>query len=305
MALHPQTQPISFILAPSYHGATMLSWRLNHHQNIVSLGTGNPNRDESQTCSCGARVSDCPFWSQVHSYLDIQPDDPIETMLPQAPFITRNRTLNTWLNSFLAVAANEVGPRCWKAVYEQAERFFGTHDKFLTTAREFNPHNVYVDAERSNLKFMVMATMGFPVKSVIHLTRDPRAYVAAWKKYYPESPVEKLTLEWVAAHNRIKKLQNVFTRIPFLRMKYEDLIEKPVETFEEAVKFLRQKFVLVDEQHIDILSNHMIGLRPQDTEGGFAPRIDDWRESLHPEDQERVLKVAGPLFSEFRYKREN
>lgn len=305
MAFSSDTQPLCFILGPAYHGAGMLAWRLNHHPDVLSLGTCNPQRDEDQMCSCGNTVSTCPFWKEVVKNTGAQQDDPLNTLLPHSPFLSKSYALNSWLNGMIAVAANEVSPKCWKMVYEQAERFYGIHDKFLTLCREQARHKVFVDAERSNLKFMVMASMGFPVKGVIHLTRDPRGYSNSWKKYYPESAVEKPTVDWVATHTRIKRLQSLFPKIPFLRIKYEDLLENPEETTKKALNFIRAKDVEPEEMQIPENKSHLMGLGPQDTLGASAPKADNWRESLHPEDQERVLKVVGPLFAEFGYKREN
>lgn len=302
MALSPLTAPMCFILSPPYHGAGMLSWRMNHHQEILSLGTCNPLRNESQVCSCGETVANCPFWSKVHDDLGTSEEDPIPTLLPQAPYLTRRERLNIWLNGTLALMSNEVTPKCWKMVYEQAERFFGKHDKFLTTCRTQYPHKIFIDGERSNIKFMVMASMGFPVKGVIHLVRDPRAYVAIWKKYYPESPVEKPTLEWLAAHMRIRRLKHFFPRVPFLTLQYEDLLAKPQDSLDRALKFVKAGYYEPHDLKIEGYKNHLVGLGAQDTEGGMAPRTENWRESLHPDDQERVLKVAGPLFSELGYK---
>lgn len=304
--------PLCFILGPAYHGAGMLSWRLNHHPDVLSLGTANPHRHEEQICSCGQDIKSCLFWSKVSKSIEMKADDPLNTMLPHSPFLSNSHGINTFLNSAIALIANEVSPKCWKMVYESAERFYDIHNKFRTACHEQAQHKVFVDGERSNLKFMVMASMGFPVKGVIHLVRDPRGYANAWKKYYPESPIEKPTLEWAAAHTRIQRLKNFFPKIPFLTMRYEDLIANPIESTTRALTFLKASMI-VGTDPLDLKSlripenkNHSIGLGPQDTEGGLStPRSENWRESLHPEDEARILKVVGPLFAEFGYKSEN
>jgi len=294
--------PICFLLGPSYHGISSLSAKLNQHQDILSLGTGNPLRSEDQSCSCGKSVSECPFWTEIATKIEKAEDDPFETLLPQAPYLASSKGLNTGLNGALAIIANEVGPKAWKSVYEQAERFLKVQETFLATALELAPHKAYADAERSNLKFMIMASMGFPVKGAVHMIRDPRGYVAAWKKYYPESTAEKLTLEWAAAHTRINRMKQFFSKVPFLTVRYEDWASAPDETMRRITDFMRIK----DSGEGMILSqsplkNHMIGAMQDQAAEGVSD-AENWRETLDREDQERVIRAAGPLFGEFGYK---
>lgn len=297
--------PLYFILCPAYHGASTLAWRLNLHPNILSLGTGNPLRREDAPVSDGSTVSTSPFWKEVVEELETKDEDPIDTLLPQAPFIASNHKINTWLNSLVAMLANETSPKAWKLVFEQANRFISMHDKFLNAIRERVPHKAMVDAERSNLKFMVMASSGFPVKGVIHLVRDPRGYVAACKKYYPESTVENLTLEWAAAHTRIFRLATTFGKMPFLTLKYEDLMEKPQETYEKAASFVGFREHITLEGTPGMGKNNLLGITAQDRSLEPVQNARNWAETLTPEEEARILHVAGPLFSEFGYKSEN
>lgn len=292
-----------FILAPSYHGALTLSARANRHPDIFSPGTGNPLKNDEQRCSCGEDVHEfCPFWTKAAEAIDKKGDDPLSHLLPQMPHIVGNKAINTWLNGVLALAANEMGPKVWKMFYEPAERFFGIHDRFQSFCRAWVPHRIYLDAERSTLKFMAMASMGFPVKGVVHMVRDPRGYAAAWKKYYPETPAEKLALDWVAAHTRIRRLAHAFPKVEFLTLRYEDLMEHPVKANSEICKFMELEVFAESEMVLDPAKNHMLGLHSADHVSGMIPKADDWREKLSEQDQKRVVNAAGSLFTELGYK---
>lgn len=308
MVLGTENKPVQFfILGPAYHGAGTLAWRLNHHFDIFSLGTANPARGKGQLCSCGEPVENCPFWKIAEKALAFDEGEEVEfdTFLPPAPQITKRRNVNNWLNGIIAAMAQEATPKAWKMVYEQAERYLTLHNRFRDAIRDWTPHRAFVDAERSTVKFMVMASMGFPVRGVIHLVRDPRSYVAVMKKFYPESAVEKTTLEWASAHERIRRLESLFPSIPFMTVRYEDMAEDPDGTFDKVVDFMDQKLAVREELTIGSSKNHMVGLSPQETEGGFNKKPGYGPEILSPEEQERVLKVAGPLFKEFGYKPEN
>jgi hypothetical protein len=296
--------PLYFILGPSYHGTSALAWRLNLHPDIFSLGTGNPLRREDPQVSDGSTVSTSDFWKAMYEAVKTSEEDPIQNLLPQSPYVAANPKLNLWINSILAVLGNETNSKSWRFVFEQTNRFIGIHDRFLDATREWVPHKAFVDAERSNLKFMTLASMGFPVKGIVHMVRDPRGYVAAWKKYYPESTVEKLTMEWAAAHTRINRLAVFFPKVAFMTMTYEELMEKPGDSFNKIVNFMG----LPEAPYGGTPAagkNNLLGIGPQDQALEPISVAGNWRETLSPQEEARILRVAGPLFSEFGYKSEN
>lgn len=295
--------PVYFVLGPSYHGAGALSWRLNHHGAILSLGTANPDK-HGVLCSCGENTQECPYWAQVRDGIyDLTGDvTPFKGLLPDGPFVTHNLKINRILNTIISIAANEISQNSWKLAYEAAQRYYMIYDRYLALARDLAPHRIYVDAERSNMKFMIMASMGFPVRGAIHMIRDPRAYAAAWKRYYPESTVERSTLEWVAAHSRIKRLASIYTKTRFLRVKYEDLADMQTETLTKILNFMKVKGEWPEGLTISEAKNHLIGLGPQDREIKLNSGTSGGDYGLTPDENRRVIKVAGSLFSEFGYK---
>ena len=109
-------------------------------------------------------------------------------------------------------------------------------------------------------------------------------------------------MEWAASHTRIRRLKSTFPKVNFLTLKYEDLIEQPVRSFEKVLTFMKLEVLAESEMSLDPRKNHLLGLNTLDHVAGMAPTADNWRESLHLEDQERVVRAAGPLFAELGYK---
>jgi len=291
-----------YILAPDHHGAAQISLILNNHPDILSLADGNPPRSDDAVCACGEKVIECPFWTQVTDDVMVQDDDPIPNLLPQAPFITGNTSLNNALNGLLAILANEVTPKFWRAVYESAERFLGIQERFLSSCYDWFAHKVYVDGERSPLKLMVIASMGLPVKGIIHVVRDPRGYAAAVKRDQPSMMAEQIGLEWMAEQGKIRKVKRLFSRIPSLTIRYEDLVEAPEETAKNMLEFMGLREESLLHAPSDSRKNHLIGAGDYLGYTGAIIEREKWQNSLHPEDQARIIKVCEPLFSEFGYK---
>lgn len=297
--------PICYILAPDRHGAEILSAALNRHPDIFAPGSSNPLRARGQKCSCGEQVETCPFWTAMAEKAGVEEDDPFPRMLPQAPFLMTNERLNSWLNGLMAAMAHMIEPRCWKLVYEQAERFFNMYDRFYAAAREWAPHKVFVDGERSNIKFMTQISMGFPVKGIVHIVRDPRDICAIQKRYYPEIPVETTAQGWLAAHDRIRRLSLMFRKAPYIRVRYEDIVADSQAVAARVTGFLG----LPEGEEVSpveaVYKNHMIAAEGADAPwaGGNMPETAG--SGLSEEDENKVLEIAGQVFEEFGYKREN
>lgn len=299
------TANICFILAPERHGAEAVSLSLNNHPDVLSLGDMNPLRVEDPICSCGETFSSCPFWNKMREGIEFSPDDPLPTFLPQTPHFADSVGLNKFISTCVSLIANEIGPKAWRMIYEQAERFYGIHDRFLAAAQTQWPHKVFLDAERSNLKFMAMASMRFPVKGAIHLVRDPRSYVAAARRYYPEIPPEKLALEWVARHRKILRLKNTFTRVPFYRLRYEDFIAQPDIEGQKLLNFMHLRSGELIAPPLEPSKHHLLGIERFKGFNGRFEADEIWRDALPLDEQERVIRVCEPLFSEFGYKSQN
>lgn len=295
---------IYFILAPDHHGAVQLSQALNNHPDILSLGQGNPSRSVDEICSCGEKVSQCLFWTKMNIAIesDESVDDnrerPFPNLLPQVPIFTANTLVNNALVSFLTIAANEMGVKTWRIATESAERYFGFHDRFLSAAQEWAPHKVFVDGENALLKFMAMASMGFPVKGVIHIARDPRSYIVARRAEGQEGSPEKLALDWLNRHNRIRKVKGFFTGVPFLSVRYEDIFAEGANPQEKIIKFMGLEGNSTISANSDANKRHLVGVQGAN---GAINRA-DWRGILTEKEQESVIRTAEPLFSEFGYK---
>jgi len=174
---------IYFLLAPPHHGAAELSAVLNLHPRVMAFGTANPQRGVDENCSCGVRVSACPFWSEIWGALDIPEEYPSSHWLPTYPIALLNDHANQALMAVLAALSLKTGAWPWRCIREPALTFYDLHTRFLRAAQVWHPHAAFVDAQGSLLKLMTMVAMDFPVKGIIHLVRDPRD-IAAWSKRF-------------------------------------------------------------------------------------------------------------------------
>ena len=90
---HPER--FLYVVGTSFTGSTLLSFLLNLHPQIVSVGECDPNfsnwSDPNEfPCSCGRTLAACPFWTAVDEEmaergLRFDPDSLADELPPQEP----------------------------------------------------------------------------------------------------------------------------------------------------------------------------------------------------------------------------
>lgn len=82
----PRRPKLVFIAGLTHSGTTLLDSRLGAVRNMVGLGEvvallttkGSKLTEEDRTCSCGAAIDECPFWSRVKDNQEKLRDAPFE-----------------------------------------------------------------------------------------------------------------------------------------------------------------------------------------------------------------------------------
>jgi hypothetical protein len=199
------------------------------------------------------------------------------------------------------LVADKLGQAVWRTAGKPARRFHDTYADFMQACRSWAPHEVFVDGEKSLLKFMSVASMGFPVKGVIHVTRDPRGYVASAQKYVEGATTEQLVMEWADHHRRIQRFVGMFGKVPSMTLRYEDLSDSPQQVMGQVFEFMgldRQQVVCAPK---DPRKHHMIGNKMLQSFDGTVRRDRTWETVLPITEQVAVAKQLGGLLEAFGY----
>ena len=292
---------IYFVLCPSYHGATLLSLLLNNHSKVLCLGDTNPTRSFDQICSCGAKVSACEFWTSVRGLTGPYSGDDLPNLLPRYPYLSRSKALNHGLNTALSLSANAFGASAWRVAGKPARNFRGTYAGFLGLCQSWVAHRAFVDGEKSLVKFMAVASMGFPVNGVIHLTRDPRGFLHSARKYLPDWSTEELVSAWAVQHGRIRRLIGKFDRVPSMTLRYEDLAERPQVVMANISGFMGLAPEEVVRAPTVARKHHLIGNNMLRAFDGTVRTDNTWQTGLSVQDQEFALRGTGHLAGLFGY----
>jgi hypothetical protein len=155
--------------------------------------------------------------------------------------------------------------------------------------------HILVDSSKVPTRALLLASMkGFRV-SVVHLVRDPRAIVNAWKKRMHNpgtgedmerySTVRVIGFWWA----RNLASERLARTLPYYRSRYEDLVAKPrleLARMFEALPALRGAPVPVSE-------DGTVDLRPLHSVSGNPHRFEARRTELRPDVQWRSTLSTG------------
>jgi hypothetical protein len=298
-----RTFPHYFVLAPSFHGATLLALLLSNHPDLVAPGDTNPVRPDAW-CSCGRRLADCPFWTAIAQV--VSPFRSVgKKMLPTVPDLTANPSVNVRLTAALSTAAIYASANVWRLAGRRFNDYVRAWAAFRDAATQFTGARFMVDGEKSVSKFLAFRSDGNHDVRLLHLTRDPRGFVHSVNKHrkerdLPEETVVGATSMWTKGHRNILRAGRWLGDRRYLHVRYEDLAERPAETMEHIFGFMG----IANHDVCHSPENaHVIGNRTASSFSGEIKLDTAWEDALSAADQARICHLAEPLFSRLGYTR--
>ena len=168
-----------YILAPNYHGSTLVSRVLSSHGLVCSLGDTYPATTFDQVCGCGKRVSECEFWQKVVQGVGPYRRKGDPTLIPYVP---RMR-----------------GPGVDQVVYnllpdsvirfidglDTLSQFNRGYESFLEGVCSYPSYRecqVFVDGVKSISRVRCLAASGHRVDGLICVSRSMRDYLHSSRK---------------------------------------------------------------------------------------------------------------------------
>lgn len=293
--------PVAYLVGTSHCGSTLMALLMNAHPQVAGVGETSPNRraqrsgPEGFACSCGEALSACPFWARVfervraagfpmdagHWSNDYRYKPPLlHKLLTDHPSAAWAGRLQAAADRWLPVHRGRVGRthRANRAFMEAVLAETGAA-VFFDTSKALGRLKHLMDAPDLDLK-------------VVRMVRDARAYANSIHRR--GAPVDHAALRWRKFQAACDRLLMGLAPERVHLLRYEDLCRDPAGSLKALYAFLGVEaleppaFVVPREQHV--IGNRM---RLKDR---VAVRFDEgWREQLGPDEQARVLAVAGDL----------
>lgn len=132
----------------------------------------------------------------------------------------------------------------------------------------------------------------YPNAPILHLLRDGRAVVASRMEAFGES-LEQAANRWLWSLKEIEKLKKQ-KGVPFLEIRYEDLVANPEKILKEVCAFAQLNFnpEMLSDKKID-LGDDVISHHANTKENKIIDTKDKWKAAFSEQDYKFLLEKIG------------
>ncbi|OLB81502.1 MAG: hypothetical protein AUI14_03250 [Actinobacteria bacterium 13_2_20CM_2_71_6] len=291
-------------------GSTVLETVLNQVPGLVGGGElkfiWRRGLVQDRRCSCGTRFRECPFWARV--FTEAFAGVPESRLAALDAATDRYRTRH--LPALLLPAAR----RRYATDLDWYRADLATLYRAIATV---SGARAVVDSSKfPSYLFALLQTPGLDIR-VVHIVRDPRAVAYSWQrdKVDPDAPgngrMPRLApavtgaywSAWNVATERIARTN----RLPYLRLRYEDMIADPRATIGEVLELVglpAESVPVSADGEVGLGVSHQVSGNPvRFTQGTIAIRDDaEWARRMGPVPQLVVKAVTTPVRQRYGYR---
>lgn len=290
---------VIYIMGCGRSGTTILDMILGNHSGFLNVGELNRARLAwigEELCSCGVPMKKCVTWQKVakiwfaneHHY-DVQ-------------------RIREYQNDI------ERHSGMWRIVFDSYDQhkiqvYYSYWQDIYKILSNSSSANAIVDSSKNvGRVFALLSNSQMDVK-VIHLTRDPRGVYYSFQKKDVNMPVNnilKVALYWNTVNSLANLIGRRFGEQKILRIRYEDLISKPVKTIDVIAGFLREDLSDVKTKlrnSVPLDRGHVCAgnrLRTQTLALKLRPDL-EWTENLKFHHRLIITVLCFPLMNAYGY----
>ena len=334
-----ESSQVIFIAGDGRSGGTLLGQILNGLSDSVYVGElrniWHEAFEQNEPCGCGERFRHCEFWRAVveKAFGSFERVD-ARAMLNMHRSVARER-YTPMLMLLNRVPAELLGSKLPRVYEESLSRLY-------RGIREVAGKSVVVDSSREASQALILARIPGIDLRALHLVRDSRAVAfsnsrgkpifradnasqyrkpgwissASRKLAFGEDGATRILLRQGAVASALQwTWRNAWAsgiphsrhrRIPYTRLRYEDLVRDPRETIGLALDQLglgRPDLAMIQGVHVQLGVNHAVSGNPvKFSSGGVDLRIDDeWRGKMKGRDRKLVSVITSPLMRQYGY----
>jgi hypothetical protein len=299
-----------YLTGANYSGTTLLTFLLNTHPDIATIGElkGSSKDPATHACSCGQAIGVCPFWSEILEKLHQRGNpfchEDVHTQcgfrIPNASFL--NRVANHRLRGWPLELARDMLLNLHPYTRREMTRIARTNQDFIEVVHEITCCKVFLDSSKDVIRLKhLMRSQPFPIL-VIHMYRDGRGVMNSTMKRRKLSP-EIAALDWKVREVEIGRILRHFPADRKTTICYEDLCQDPQTQLTRIYQFLG---LSPSDGHCDFRSapNHILGNKMRLTGSSEIALDTKWYSELTPAALKTFERVAGDVNRRLGYSSE-
>ncbi|MCW5934199.1 MAG: sulfotransferase [Fimbriimonadia bacterium] len=249
-------------------------------------------------CGCGATLSACDFWSRALEKMGLKPEDaePLFALKKEAMPPIQHRAFARDREQYIQ-RIHQHNP----ALVERVRAIY-------ETMSHLTDHAIIVDESKSPMYGQLLRSIPEIELNVVHLVRDPRGFAYSHLKRNPDRQDRKeqevslmgAVRRWMGTNLSTETFAKDAPE-RYMLARYEDFVSSPRGTLSSIARF-----VGVSENHLPLLDDQTIQVKPTHTLGGSAVRYETesikvkldeaWRAKLSPAQK----LVVNTLTASFR-----
>ena len=288
-----------YIASPSYSGSTLLTFLLNAHPAIATVGELKWGAIDLETyrCSCGSLLRECAFWAEMERRVRAR-GLPFDLNRPATDFRCRDhaladRIVRARLRGPVFERLRDAAVRWMRPTREAWDTIRRLNRAMMEIAMDLQGGRMFLDGSKDPVRLKYLLDTGDYNVRVIQLLRDGRAVVNSAMKNQSMSP-ELAACEWVRTHEQIERLAERIGRDRVLVMRYEDLCQDVAGELARVWNFLGVPAADAPADY-RAAEHHILGNRMRLQDTGEIKLDEKWRSSLDPGALETFYRVgAGP-----------
>jgi hypothetical protein len=263
------------------------------------------NQGGSRRCGCGAKIQECGIWQEVmtRAFGAIPAADDWKRIYSLARKVERTR--------YIPLVGTSLGK---KLIATRVAAFSAMLGRLYMAVQAVTGADVIVDSSKTASHAELLLTSGVCQLYVVHLIRDPRACAYSWRREKPDGTgpearmgkegVFKSTAMYVATHLAIEQMLPKKAE-RYMKIRYEDFIERPRRTFEAILEMLGVVRCppFVSDNVVQLRPVHCLSGNPSRFKRGVVTlrRDEEWRTTMAPLDRLKATVVSLPLLWKYGY----
>ena len=293
------------LLANISSGATLLTFLLSEHSNVVSNGETmffNERDSKRYDCSCGKYIDECDFYNAATRHMRLPGNASWDKRLSaQVPTLSRTPFVHSLLHSIhfectLRRRLIDAVP----AYRRERNRFLTAQLQFFANAKALSGASVYLDGTKSIPRAQLLARDGRCDMKVLHLVRDGRGFCSSYVKHvHPTPSWADAAKAWTRYIAWVDAISRRFPAVPVLPVRYEDLCRGTGDVLRAITRFLE----IPDEEPGTGLTRpaHILGNRMRRAYGGAIVEDTSWKTTLDERTQAKLTSLMKPQLERFGY----
>lgn len=219
---------IVYILSTGHSGSTLLDMMLNAFPEVTATGEVDslrryipygendlPPPVKGDWIEVRYNVLKTPFWKRLRKCYEERSDEPFGRLIDVCRY-----------------------PPFWRLIsrtWDRESEFRKRWRTLFTCIADVSGTPIVSDASKSPHRLLLLARSGARLK-VIHLIRDGRGVVYSYRRKYQSFTVG--FGRWILPTLEMQWLQRKLSYLPWLTVRYEDLVLAPEETLKNIAKFI-------------------------------------------------------------------